>query len=373
MKKYNGNAYVKSYSCWRHLLVMIWAQVTGRRSLRDIEASLRIHSDKTCRMGIGRTVSRSNIAKASARRDVAIYRELAEEMMRRASRISCRDRILYEISRAFGLAGFFAIDSSTVSLALHEFSWSVPQEDTGGIKIHTMYDLLRNVPAMCLVTGHEERDQTFMEDYPYREGCIYMLDRMYFKTAGLYEITSSGAFFITRMKKNVRYETVASSGVDGTRVLSDETIRLTSRLASGGYPDVMRLVRYYSLENNETLALVSNNFGLDAATIALLYRYRWQIEVFFKWIKQHLRITRFYGTSANAVMMQVYVAFITFCMLAMAADAHKHKSTLYEFANMMSVVLTERIHLQELMERYERGQMLDIVADGPSLFDSDNL
>lgn len=373
VKKHNGNAYVKDYSCWKHLLVMIWAQITNRGSLRDIVASLRVHSDKTYRMGMGKAISRSNIAKANAQREVAIYRELAAEMMRRASRITYREETLDLISQAFGLAGFFAIDSSTVSLDLHKFPWSVPQEESGGVKLHTMYDLLRDVPAMCLITGHEERDQTFMEDYTYNEGCMYILDRIYFKTVGLYKIASAGAYFITRIKKNVCYETVAVSAVDGKRVLADETIRFTSRWASMGYPDHMRLVKYYSLENNEVLAFVSNNFDLDAATIALLYRYRWNIEVFFKWVKQHLRITSFYGTSANAVAIQIYIAFTVFCMLAMASDALSHKGSLYEFANMMSVALTEKVYLQDLIKRYEAAPTQVSQAEQPTLFDFDKL
>ena len=293
--------------------------------------------------------------------------------MRRASRITYREETLDLISQAFGFAGFFAIDSSTVSLALHKFPWSVPQEGSGGVKLHTMYDLLRNVPAMCLITGHEERDQTFMEDYPYRDGCIYILDRIYFKTAGLYKIASTGAYFITRIKKNVCYETVATSEADGRHVLADETIRFTSRCACMSYPDQMRLIKYYSLENNEVLAFVSNNFDLDAATIALLYRYRWNIEVFFKWIKQHLRITSFYGTSANAVAIQIYIAFIVFCMLAMASDAIAHKGSLYEFANMMSVALTEKVYLQDLIKRYDAGLIQETLVKQPTLFDFDKL
>lgn len=373
VKKYNGNSYVKSYSCWNHLLVMVWAQLTNRRSLRDLETSLRVHSDKLYRMGIGKTVSRSNIAKANAERDVSIYREMAHEMMHRASGITYRDDILDEISLRFGLSGFFAIDSSTVSLSLDKFQWSIPQEGSGGVKLHTMYDLLRNVPAMCLITGHEERDQTFMADYPYREGCMYVLDRIYFKTTGLYKITSSKAFFITRIKKNVCYETVASAEIDGVRILADETIRFTSRWASQGYPSVVRLIKYYSAENNELLCFVTNNFDLDAATISLLYKYRWQIELFFKWLKQHLRITSFYGTSANAVMIQIYIAFTAFCMLAMAADAQHHKGSLYEFANMMSVALSEKIYLSDLLERYRNGITEQREDTMPSLFDFDNL
>lgn len=373
VKNYDGNSYVKDYSCWRHLLVMIWAQLTNRCSLRDIETSLRVHADKTYRMGMGKNISRSNISKANAQRDVAIYRDLAEEMMRRASKIKMRDGILDLISQAFGITGFFAIDSSTVTLPLNKFTWSVDQEGTGGVKLHTMYDLLRNVPALCLITGHEERDQTFMADYPYTPGCMYILDRIYFKTQGLHKIHLSGAYFITRIKKNTAYAITQQREVDGVRVLSDQTISFTSRCAGKGYPDDLRLIKYYSIENNEVLAFVTNNFDIDAATVALMYRYRWNIEVFFKWLKQHLRITIFYGTSANAVAIQIYVAFTTFCMLAMAADALGHKGNLYEFANMMSVSLTEKCHLRDLMNRYENAPATQPAEQTPTLFDSDIL
>ena len=175
--RYNGNAHVKSYTCWRHLLVMLWAQLTSRRSLRDIEVSLRAHADKLYRMGIGTGISRNNIANANARRDVAIYRELAQTMMERAASVVSRDRMLEDIARRFSLEGFFAVDSSTVSLDIGRHSWCVPQKGVGGVKLHTLYDVMRKVPRMCLVTGHEERDQTFMEDYPYEEGCFYVMDK----------------------------------------------------------------------------------------------------------------------------------------------------------------------------------------------------
>ena len=373
VKKNNGNAHAKDYTCWNHLLVMIWAQFTSRRSLRDIEISLRAHSDKIYRMGIGKNISRNNIAHANAVRDVSIYRDYAEEMMLRAAKVSIRDQTLLRIGKTFGLNGFFAIDSSTVSLDLNKYRWSVPQQDLGGIKIHTMYDLMRGVPRMCMITGHEERDQTFMEDYPYESGCFYMIDRLYFKTRGLSVINSKGAYFIIRLKKNVMFETVERREVEGIHVLADDTIRFTSRWAKEGYGDKLRRVRFYSSERNELLDFVTNNFELDAATIALLYKYRWQIEFFFKWVKQHLRITAFYGTSANAVMIQVYTAFIAFCVIALAADAFKYEGSLYEFSNLISLSLTEKVHLQDLIER-SFLELKEESKDGQlSLFDFDKM
>lgn len=369
VKKYNGNAYIKNFSCWNHLLVMVWSQLTARHSLRDIETSLRAHSDKMYRMGFGRNISRNNLANANSKRDVAIYREMAQVMMLKTSRIKRKDDILSLIGEVFNLNGFFAIDSSTVTLDLKKFNWSIPQKDKGGIKLHTMYDLLRGVPRLCLVSGHEERDQTFMEDYPYEKGGFYMFDKMYIKALGLYRVETAKAFFVTRIKKKMVYEVVEQHPIDGVYILADKTIAFTSRFTKKGYPSKLRLISFYNDQKNQTIVFITNNFKLDAATIALLYRYRWQIELFFRWIKQHLRINFFYGTSANAVMIQIYTAFISFCILALAADAISYKGTLYEFSNIMSVCLTEKEWLTDLLQRYEKQVSRKPVDTQLALFD----
>ena len=363
VKKYNGNRYVKDYHCGNHLAVMLWAQLTGRESLRDIESTLRAHNDKLYRMGMGLHISRNNISNANAKRDVGIFRELAQEMMARTSRLSVKDPVLSMIGESFGISGFFAIDSTTVSLELNKFSWSVPQKGWGGVKVHTMYDLLRNAPRMCMITGHEERDQTFMEDYPYEQGCLYMFDKMYFKTAGMGKVQICGAYFVTRLKKNVKYETTVINPVDGNLVLIDNTIRFSSRWAKLGYSDELRLIEFYSVEKNQVIVFVTNNFDMDAATIALLYKYRWQIELFFRWIKQHLRIKSFYGTSPNAVMTQIYIAFISYCILAIAADEVGFNGSIYEFANIISVSLTEKIILKDLIRRVQNTASSDSSDD----------
>ena len=367
--KYNGNAYIKNYTCWNHLMVMVWAHLTSRRSLRDIETSLRVHSDKMYGMGIGTSVSRNNIANSNAKRNLAIYRELAQRMMAIAGRVSVKDCVLSQIADKFKVKGFFAIDSTTVSLPLKDFTWSTPQQGSGGVKLHTMFDVMRSVPRMCMITGHEERDRTFMEDYVYEEGCFYMLDRLYLKMSGLSRVRHAGAFFVTRMKKNMVYEVLSDSSVNGMSVLADRIISFTGRWARKGYPYNLRMISFYSVEKNQTLQFLTNNFSLGADTIALLYKYRWQIELFFKWIKQHLRINNFYGTSGNAVMIQIYTAFISYCLLALAADRLKFKGTLYEFANMMSVSLTEKEWLGNIIKRGEHNDSCRENPPLPSLFD----
>ena len=370
VKKYRGNTNLKGYSCWNHLLVMIWAQLKSQKSLREIETSLRAHSDKIYRMGMGNHISKSNIAYANANRDVGIFRDLAQEMMKRASKISVRDEILGLVKEAFTVSGFFAIDSSTVTLDLNKFEWSVPQQEVGGIKIHTMFDLLRQVPLMALITGHEERDQTFMEDYPFEKNCFYIMDKAYCKTMGLNKIHKSGAFFVVRMKRNMVYEIISEMPTNGNVVLGDQIISFTSRWAQKGYPHQLRMITYYSPEKNETFRYITNNTVIDAATIALLYLYRWQIENFFKWIKQHLRITSFFGYSQNAVITQIYTAFITFCIIALAADNYGFAGSLYEFANILEATLTEKEWIDKILDRYKGiDNNVGYLDPFPSLFD----
>ena len=373
--RYHGNQYVKEFSCWNHLLVMIWAQLTSRRSLRDIEVSLRAHGDKLYRMGIGKHISRNNISHANTKREVAIYRELAQRMMQKATCIRFRDPQLEELSCLFSISGFFAIDSSSIKFDLNRYPWSVPQQGVGGIKLHTMYDLLREVPKMCLITGHEERDQTFMEDYPYEKESLYIIDKAYMKTRGLFAIEKAKAFFIVPIKRNVKYlvlkdDTEHSNPIE---VIADRTIEFTSRWAKAGYPKKLRIVTYYVEKKGKAMQFLTNNFKLPAEKVALLYKYRWNIEVFFKWIKQHLRINSFYGTSANAIMIQIYTAFIAYCVLALAADAISYKGSLYDFANMISVSLTEKVYIKDLIDRYQEPNEEKEKSILPSLFDFDKM
>lgn len=369
VKKYSGNAYVKSFTCWNQLLVMLWAQITNRRSLRDIEISLNVHSDKLYRIGIGKSVRRNTLANANATRDVAIFRELAQEMMRRASKIAVRDSVLKDICNEFALFGFFAIDSSTIVLNLDKYRWTVPQDGVGGVKLHTMFDLLRKVPSMCMITGHEERDQTFMDDYNYQKNCFYSLDKAYVKATSMYKIHQAGAYFVVRIKRNMVYEIIESSSETDKIILADQIIKFSSRWAHNGYPESLRLVTYYSEDKKVTLKFLTNNTTLPALSIALAYKYRWDIELFFRWIKQHLRITSFYGTSHNAVAIQIYTAFIAYCIIAIVADEIKFRGSLYDFANILSVSSMERILMQDLIKRLDHVDETPYDFGFPSLFD----
>lgn len=372
VKRYNGNAYIKSYSCWNHLSTMLWAQLTSRSSLRDIEWSLRGHRDKLYRMGMGKNVSRNTIANANAHRDVAIFRELAQRMMERASRIPIRNAELDEIGKEFRVNGFFAADSTTITMDLSQYPWSVPQDGKAGVKLHSLFDLMRQVPTMSLITGHEERDQTFMDDYPIRKGCMYVFDKAYVKTKSLQRINKLEAWFIVRIKDNMTYEVLEEKPLcNDKRVMGDKKIKFTSRWSMQYYPDSLRLTQYYSPEKNILLEFITNNMTLPPLHIAMLYKHRWDIETWHKWVKQHLHIVSFYGTSANAVMIQIYVAVTAFCVLALAASAHHFEESLFEFSRLLSTSLTEKKWLGDLVTQYQKDDSISGLDQSkePSLFD----
>ena len=375
VKKHEGNSYMKTYSCWNHFLVMLWAQLTGRESLRDIESSLRAHKDKLYRLGMGKNISRNNLSHANATREVSIYRDFAQKVMNiTLSQVGTEEKELFTLSDGFNLSGLFAVDSSTVYLDLTKFNWSVPQRGRGGIKLHTLYDILREVPVLCLITGHEERDQTFMENYPYRKGGMYVFDKAYIKTASMKEIDSISAYFVVRRKRGMSYSVIKELTAAVAPIYGDKEISFSNRWARKGYPGNLRLVQYYSMERNEVLDFLTNNFQLPAMTIAESYRNRWNIELFFRWIKQHLYVTRFYGTSANAVSIQIYVAVSAYCLVALAKVLYGFKGTTYELLRVLSVSLFERQPLKDVLDRY--GDSVKEEANQsylwPSLFDDVN-
>lgn len=375
VKKHEGNSYMKTYSCWNHFLVMLWTQLTGRESLRDIESSLRAHKDKLYRLGMGKNISRNNLSHANATREVSIYRDFAQKVMNiTLSQVGTEEKELFTLSDGFNLSGLFAVDSSTVYLDLTKFNWSVPQRGRGGIKLHTLYDILREVPVLCLITGHEERDQTFMENYPYRKGGMYVFDKAYIKTASMKEIDSISAYFVVRRKRGMSYSVIKELTAAVAPIYGDKEISFSNRWARKGYPGNLRLVQYYSMERNEVLDFLTNNFQLPAMTIAESYRNRWNIELFFRWIKQHLYVTRFYGTSANAVSIQIYVAVSAYCLVALAKALYGFKGTTYELLRVLSVSLFERLPLKDVLDRYEDSVKEEANQSylWPSLFDDVN-
>lgn len=350
VKLHGGNRYVKHFSCWNQLMVLFWAQLTTRCSLRDIMCSLRVHRDKLYRLGMGRNISKSTLAEANANRDVAIFRDLAARMMQKASAIDVVDTELKEIAHTFNIAGFFAGDSSTIQLNAVLFNWSSPKQGYGGIKMHTLFDLLRSVPSLVMVTGHEEGDQIFMDDYPYKKGCLYVFDKAYVKARSLFHIASKGAFFIVRRKSDLDILVEEHIALDADKgVLADQIISFKGSKTKKGYPEKLRMVTFYAGSKNETFVFLTNNQDLPAHIIAELYLRRWDIEQFFKWIKQHLHIQGFYGRSVNAVCIQIYVAVITFCVICLIADKYRPPVTRYELLRLLGTALFEKRDLTDIL------------------------
>lgn len=351
VKAHQGNRYVKNFSCWNQLMVLFWAQLTTRRSLRDIVCSLRAHHDKLYRLGMGRNVSKSTLAEANANRDVAIFRELAVRMMQKASAIGVVDMELREIADAFNITGFFAGDSSTIQLNTTLFNWSSPKQGYGGIKMHTLLDLLRSIPAMVMITGHEDGDQIFMDDYPYQKGCLYVFDKAYVKARSLFHIASKGAFFIVRRKSDLDISVERHIALDEDNgVLADQIISFSGPKSRKGYPERLRMVTFYAESKNEAFVFLTNNLDIPPHIIAELYLRRWDIEQFFRWIKQHLYIQNFYGRSVNAVCIQIYVAVITFCVICLIADRYSPPVTRYELLRLLGTALFEKRELSDILE-----------------------
>lgn len=344
--KYEGDKYVKSFSCWNQLLVLLIGQLSHRESLRDLIVSLSAHRSKFHHLGLGKSVSRSNLARANEIRDVRIFQEFSERMVR----LACEERA--DMAGLFPHGELYAFDSSTVNFCLKRFWWSCAQQGYGGIKLHSLYDVIRDVPVFNLITDHSVSDSTVMDSIPYCSGAFYVFDKAYVSTTQLHNINEIRAFFIVRRKRNMAYTVLEEKGQLPAEegVMADRTIRFTSRIAGTGYPDALRQVIYYSKELNETFDFITNNRQVPSLDIALAYKYRWRIEVFFKWMKQHLKIKEFYGTSENAVKIQIYCVITAYCMVAIAERRLRLGVSTYILLRILSLSLFEKLPLMMLFE-----------------------
>lgn len=348
VSKYQGNKYVKSFTCWNHLMVMIWAQLTCRESLRDITNSLKGHKNKFHHLGFGKSVCRSTLSEANEKRDLKIFQLFAERV------IEMTQKKLSKVNDPLidGLESrVFAIDSTTISLDLKQFWWSKVQKNSGGVKLHTILDLMTHIPVYNVITDNNVRDQSLMDIYPYEPHAFYVFDKAYLKLVALSDINETQAYFIVRRKKRMNFEILQEYNCPdpSNGVLRDLKIKLSNRWASTRYIHPIRIVYYYSTEKQCVLEFFTNNFELDAQLIAYLYKCRWQIEMFFKWIKQHLKIKRFYGISENAVKIQIYVAIITYCLTAIVGRELKLDISSFELMQILSVSLFEKKNLREFL------------------------
>lgn len=359
VEKYNGNKYVKFFSCWSQLSCMLFGQLSGRESLRDLMIGLEAHRSKFYHLGFGKNVSRSNLAKANEKRNYRIFEELAYHLIEEARRVTAIKDFDLNIK-----SNVYAFDSSTIDLCLSVFWWAEFRKTKGGVKLHTLFDVKTSIPSCILITKASLNDMNALDLLTYEPGGYYILDRGYTDYERLYRITRHSAYFVTRTKKNLRFKRMYSNDVDkSSGVLSDQIGRLEGFYSLQYYPDKLRKIKYFDKETDRIFEFMTNNFDLKAHEIALLYKYRWKVELFFKWIKQHLKIKSFWGTTPNAVKIQIYSAIIVYCLVAIVAYRLKVNRSPYEILQILSISLFDKTPLKELLtnQDYQDVKELDCI------------
>ncbi len=347
VKKYEGNKYVKSFTCWNHLLVLLFGQLSNREGLRDLVVTLAPHKRAFHHLGFGKSVTRSNLSKANEVRDVRIFREFANRMIAiaREKRAGVKDFFLSN--------KVYAFDSTTISLCLSVFWWTRLHHGRGGVKMHTLYDVTTDIPSFVIITDASVHDSKVMDQIPYESDSFYIFDRAYMATEHLFQIEMSEAYFVVREKSKILYKVLEDKHCSNpdTGVMADQIIVFTGSKTKKQYPRELRRVVFYDSENNRTLVLYTNNFEVSAEQIALLYKYRWRVELFFKWMKQHLRIKEFYGTSENAVQIQIYAALTAYCLVAIVEHEMQLDMDTYDVLRILSTSLLTRMPLRDLLDK----------------------
>lgn len=363
-RKYDGDKYVKHLTCWNQLLALMFGQLSNRESLRDLIVALEAHQSKCFHLGLGRKpIAKTTLATANQNRDYRIFEEFAFYMMEQARRNRAAD--------IFKLGGkVYAFDSTTIPLCLSVFWWAKFRKKKGGVKAHVLYDLEAQVPAFYHITTASVHDSKAMPEIPYETGAYYIFDRGYNNFKELFRIQRMESFFVVRAKTNLQYKCVKWKRRMPKNILSDAEIELTVYNSRKDYPDNLRLVRYYDEEQDREFMFLTNAMDLTAQQIADLYKNRWQIELFFKWLKQHLKIKKFWGTTENAVRIQIAAAIIAYCLVAIVQHDMKLKRSTYEVLQILSISLTDKTPLRELFDKtYSNDVKEQFGPLTPGLFD----
>ena len=344
-RKYDGDKYVKHLTCWNQLLALMFGQLSNRESLRDLIVALEAHQSKCFHLGLGRKpIAKTTLATANQNRDYRIFEEFVFYMMEQARRNRAAD--------IFKLGGkVYAFDSTTIPLCLSVFWWAKFRKKKGGVKVHVLYDLEVQVPAFYHITTASVHDSKAMPEIPYETGAYYIFDRGYNNFKELFRIQRMESFFVVRAKTNLQYKCVKWKRRMPKNILSDAEIELTVYNSRKDYPDNLRLVRYYDEEQDREFMFLTNAMDLTAQQIADLYKNRWQIELFFKWLKQHLKIKKFWGTTENAVRIQIAAAITAYCLVAIVQHDMKLKRSTYEVLQILSISLTDKTPLRELFDK----------------------
>ncbi len=345
VRRYHGDYKVKTFSCWNQFLCMAFGQLTFRESLRDVETCLRSRHDQLYHLGIRGEVSRSVLADATRERDWRISHDLAQRLIRRARALYAKERIEAELNETV-----YALDSTTIDLCLNLFPWARFRRAKAAVKLHTLLDLRGSIPTFISISQGKQADVRVLDELVLEPGAFYVMDRGYVDFQRLYGFVLAAAFFVTRCKTNLQVNRLESRPVDSaTGVRSDQMIWLRNPSSIQHYPDKLRRIHYVDTETGKSLVFLTNNFALPALTIALLYKNRWQVELFFKWIKQHLRIKHFYGTTDNAVKTQIWISICVYVLVAIVKKQLESERSLYSILQILSVNVFEQETLHQLL------------------------
>ena len=349
VKAHNGNRYVKSFTCWNQMLCMVFGQLSSRDSMRDLMLGLEAHRPKYYHLGFGTTVSRRNLGTANEKRSHKIFEEFAYVLIGEARGSSYRDDFEVDLE-----GNVYALDSSTIDLCLSVFWWAEFRKAKGGIKLHTLYDVRTSVPSFVHISRASLHDVNVLDILTYEAGSFYVMDKAYIDFARLYEIHLQKAFFVTRAKANMRFRRMYSSAADRSKgVKYDQMGRLEGHYSKKGYPEKMRRIKYRDAETGKEFVFLTNNTHLDALEIALLYKKRWEVELFFKWMKQHLKIKSFWGTTMNAVKIQIYCAIITYCLVAIIGNKLRSGHSIYGILQILNMSLLDKTPVREILTDYD--------------------
>jgi len=346
VQRYNGNYKVKSFSCWDQFLSMAFAQLTSRESLRAIEACLRATPSRLYHAGIRGNVSRNTLAHANQVRDWRIYADFAQILIAKARKLYANDPFGVELEQSV-----YALDSTTIDLCLSVFPWAQFRKRKAAVKLHTLLDLRGCIPSVVIVTTGKVHDVRILDQLPIEPGAIYIVDRGYIDFTRLHSIHQTGGFFVTRAKNNFRFQRLYSQPVTSAALRCDQIVVPRNFYARRNYSSKLRRIRYVDPDTQKHLTFLTNNFTLPAETIADLYRCRWQVELFFKWIKQHLRIKAFYGTTENAVKTQIWIAISVYVLVAIVKKMLKLDQSLYNILQILSVAVFEKTPIDQALAR----------------------
>ncbi|MEY3199634.1 MAG: hypothetical protein RJA13_1592 [Bacteroidota bacterium] len=348
--KYTGNKSIKHFTCWNQLLCMIFGQLSYRESLRDLIIVIEAHQSKVYHLGFGKSVSRSNLSKANENRNFKIFEEFANHLISLAQFKNSNEK--FEIK-----GNIYAFDSSTIDLCLSVFCWAHFRKTKAGIKLHTLFDVNTQIPVFIHITEANVHDVNAMDVIDYEPLAYYIFDRAYVDYERLFRITKANAFFVVRSKSNVRFKRMYSNKIDkSTGIKYDQIGKIEGFYSSKDYPEKIRKVKFFDAEKKKLLVFLTNNFELKAQEIALLYKQRWQVELFFKWIKQHLKVKTFWGTTENAVRIQINIAIITYCLVSIVSKELKINRSIYEILQIISASLLDKTPVNELLNKFNNKE-----------------